>query len=140
MLNHNSNLLNLNSQAPKNGTHPMKDAVKKPQAFHPAVVEVCKEIAGNFYENVALEDDHFFKMYPNQKFFIQTEWPRFFWAAAHSIDGVAQGKSRARMQQQGMSFEQCLRAEADAREVMEMQASIPMEGDGQMVQTKKFYN
>lgn len=43
---------------------------------HEMLMKVAKEFAGTFYEEAA-HDDNFYHFYPNQKFFIERNWPRF---------------------------------------------------------------
>lgn len=112
---------------------------KKPQAFHPLVVAICKEIAGASYEILAGKMDDFYRRYPNQNEFIRTEWPRFFWGAVNAMDGIVRGLRDDAMRTDGKTYVEILGLKETYREALEMQASIPMEGEGTMVEKRDMF-
>lgn len=50
--------------------------MKKPKACHHLIKKTAVELAGEFYDKEA-HDNTFYHFYPNEKFFIKTEWYQF---------------------------------------------------------------
>lgn len=131
---------NMKSDLLANGLSQTPHQTKKPQAFHPFVVKVCQAIAGESYEILAGKMDDFYRRYPNQNDFIKKEWPRFFWGAINAMDGIVRGLCDDAMRAEGKTFVEILGLKETYREALEMQASIPMEGEGTMVQKRTMFN
>lgn len=101
--------------------------MKKPKACHRVIATIAEEMAGNFYECRA-PDDQFYKQYPNQEKFIKREWWRFIEMARQSLWSIIQGQADMKMMKEGKSMEMIEHMKLEIMEVLGLDAELPLDG------------
>lgn len=101
--------------------------MKKPGATHKALAKIAKEMAGEFYENAAHDND-FYRHFPNPGVFIGREWWRFLGFAEQSLWKIVNGETDWKLRAEGKSEDLINGIKEDCLEIIFLNKTLPKDG------------